>query len=319
MSPGSQSHAARPTDLVALVTFDDEVRENQAVTRERLGAAEHGSRPLNVALAQWLHLGRRMWVNVDGREVRGIATARDLGNRSAWMIDTLIDAGGIGHSDEVIADLLTQAVEEALRTNVTHVLLRTAQDAAAREPAMRAGFRPAMPERLWTGSLEPASPSSDITIRSITRADHLALFQLYSRSVPSEARALLAMTRDEWEALREQRWRRGGSELLAEVDGHPVASIAFSEAQGRLQFELTAESEAADAVSALLEAMRSTVDTTDALTLVPRHAGSIEQALAAHGFEAGAEYVLQSHRLRRPVEVESKVPVGVPVPSGGGA
>ena len=108
MSSGSLSHAARPTDLVALVTFDDEVRENQAVTLERLGAAEHGSRPLNVALAQWLHLGRRMWVNVDGREVHGIATARDLGDRSAWVIDTLIDAGGQEHGDEVVADLLAQ-------------------------------------------------------------------------------------------------------------------------------------------------------------------------------------------------------------------
>jgi len=137
--------------------------------------------------------------------------------------------------------------------------------------------------------------------------------------VPSEARALLAMTRDEWEALRERRWLRGGTELLAEVDGRPVASIAFNETQGRLQFELTAEADATDAVTALLQAMRTSVDATDALTLVPRYASSVEQALLAGGFEAGAEYVLQSHRLRRPIEVESKAPVGVPVPSGGGA
>jgi hypothetical protein len=142
MTPGPQSHAARATDLVALVTFDNEVRENQAVTLESLGTDGHRSRPLNVSLAQGLHLGRRMWVNGDRREVHGIATARDLGARSAGMIDTLIDAGSAGHGDEVIAGLLTQAVEESRRARLTHLLLHTAIDASAREPAMQAGFRP---------------------------------------------------------------------------------------------------------------------------------------------------------------------------------
>ncbi len=319
MTLGPQSHAARPTDLVALVTFDNEVRENQAVTLESLGADEHRSRPLNVALAQWLHLGRRMWVNVDGREVHGIATARDLGARSAWVIDTLIDAGSAGHGDEVIADLLAQAVEAARRAGVTHLLLRTATDASAREPAMQAGFRPALPERLWTGSLSALPPAPGVTIRDATSADQQALFQLYSRSAPAEARSMLAMTLDEWQALRERRWSRGGGELLAEVNGRPVATLTFSEAQGRLQFELTAEPDADAAVRTLLGAMQENVGETEALTLVPRHAGSIEQVLLAQGFQPDREYVLQAHRLRQPVKLESKVPVGVPVPSGGGA
>jgi hypothetical protein len=319
MSSGPRSHAARPADLVALVTFDDEVRENQAVTMERLGAAEHGPSPLNAALAQWLHLGRRLWVNVDGREVHGIATARDLGARTAWVIDTLIDAAVDGHGDEVIADLLAQAIHAARRADVTHVLLRTAHDASARDAAMRAGFRSAFPARLWTGPLGelPAEPS--VPVRDVTSADQLALFQLYSRCAPAEVRSLLAMTLDEWRALRERRWVRGGSELLAEVDGCPVATLAFSQIQGRLQFELTAEPDAAGAVRALLRAMQSKVGDPAALMLVPRHASSIEQVLLAQGFRAGPEYVLQSYRLRRPVKVESKVPVGVPVPSGGGA
>jgi len=319
MSSGGRSHAARPTDLVALVTFDDEVRENQAVTLERLGARESGSRPLNAAFAQWLHLGRRMWVNVDGHEVHGIATARDRGARTAWVIDTLIDAAGAGHGEEVIADLLRQAVDAARRANATHLLLRTMTGASAREPAIQAGFRPALSERLWTGSLGMLSLVTGVTVREVTRIDRLALFQLYSRSAPAEARSLLAMTLDEWEALRERRWLRGGSELLAEIDGRPVATLAFSKAQGHLQFELTAERETADAVRALLAVMRAQAGETDALTLVPRHASSIEQVLLAEGFEARSEYVLQSHRLRRPVMVESKVLVGVPVPSGGGA
>ena len=33
----TDTRAPRPTDLVALVTFDEEVRENLAITRDHLG------------------------------------------------------------------------------------------------------------------------------------------------------------------------------------------------------------------------------------------------------------------------------------------
>jgi len=55
----TDTRAPRPTDLVALVTFDDEVRENLAVTREHLTEPPSAARPLSAAIDQWLHLGRR--------------------------------------------------------------------------------------------------------------------------------------------------------------------------------------------------------------------------------------------------------------------
>jgi hypothetical protein len=130
---------------------------------------------------------------------------------------------------------------------------------------------------------------------------------------------MLAMTLDEWQALRERRWFRGGGELLAEVNGRPVVTLTFSEAQGRLQFELIAVPDAETVVRTLLGAMRENVGETEAITLVPRHASSLEQVLLAQGFQSDREYVLQAHRLRQPVNLESKVPGCVPVPSGGGA
>ena len=57
----SEAHAPRATDLVALVTFDGQVRENLAVTREHLGEERRPPRPLSAAIEQWLHLGRRTW------------------------------------------------------------------------------------------------------------------------------------------------------------------------------------------------------------------------------------------------------------------
>ena len=48
----------RPKELVALVSFDGELRENQAVTRERLAHPQPPPRPLSAAVEHWLGLRR---------------------------------------------------------------------------------------------------------------------------------------------------------------------------------------------------------------------------------------------------------------------
>jgi len=315
----SLSHAARPTDLVALVTFDDQVRQNQAVTMDSLvDLDQHRTRPLNAALAQWLHLGRRMWINVDGREVHGIATARDLNAKSAWAIDTLIDAAA-DDANDVVSDLLGQAIEAAARAEVTHLLLRTLLDAAGREAATRAGFRPALIERLWRGAARAMAPPEGINVRSVVEADELALFQLYSRSLPVEARSLLGMTREEWSALRDRRWLRGGAELVAEREGTITALVGFHEQHGRVQLDLVAEPDDVASVAALLGVVLERASSSEVSALVPRSAASVERVLADAGLAPESEYVQLCRRLARPVLAESPVHAGMPVPSGGGA
>ena len=144
------TRAPRPTDLVALVTFDEEVRENLAITRDHLGVPNEAPRPLAAAIEQWLHLGRRMWISMGGREIRGIATVREL-SRTAWEIDTLVDAADA--SDDVLADLLRQAGRAAAEARVTRVLLRTPVDSRAARTAPRAGFRHVVEETLWMGNM----------------------------------------------------------------------------------------------------------------------------------------------------------------------
>lgn len=320
MSSERQSHAARPTDLVALVTFDDQVRENQAVTMESLAdPSQHKTRPLNAALAQWLHLGRRMWINVDGREVRGIATARDLNTRQAWVIDTLIDAAGADMGDEVVTDLLGQAIEAAADAQVTHLLLRTQLDAPAREAATRAGFRPALLERLWQGRLRPPVAPDARGVRPAEDRDELALFQLYSRALPVEARTQLGMTREEWTAVRDRRWLRGGDELVAERDGVISGLAGFHVQDDRVQLEIIAEPDDAVSVDALLSSVADRAAEQELRILVPRCASSVEAAAARAGLEAGSEYVRLCRRIARPVLADAPVRSGMPVPSGGGA
>ena len=322
MSSDRRSHAARPTDLVALVTFDDEVRENQAVTLDGLGHPDRNkARPLNAALAQWLHLGRRMWINVVGREVRGIATARDLSAKHAWIVDTLIDAAGEDAGDEVVEDLLRQAIEAAAKAEVTHLLLRTADDAPGRSAAMRAGFRPALVERLWQGTLETPCVDESVLVRPGQAADEVALFQLYSRAVPVEARTLLGMTREEWSAVRDRRWLRGGSELVAERDGLLIGFVAFLDEDDRIKFDLVAD-DAGAAGTLLAEIVDRGADRPgqrEALSLTPRSAGAVEQAIAECGLEPGREYVQLCRRIARPVEAEAPARAGLPLPTGGGA
>ncbi|MDA1002797.1 MAG: hypothetical protein O3B31_05540 [Chloroflexi bacterium] len=325
----SDTHAARPTDLVALVTFDGEVRENRAVTREALGREPEAPRPLSAALEQWLGLGRQTWVTVQGRSVQGIATARDLSAKSAWIIDTLIDADREDAAGDVLRDLLRQAAVAAERARVTHILLRTPADSPAIEAALRAGFVGALHERVWRGrTFDPAaasdragaSTSGDpaVAVRPATDADTLALFQLYSRALPIEARQALAMTLDEWQALRERRWCAHGSELVAVANDRVVGALRFGDERAQIELTLEPEAHAAAAGHALLDATCAALDgERGALALVPMTAAASEHVLRERGFAPDGEYVLLSRRVARPVRSAVPARAGVAIPTSG--
>ncbi len=305
----TDTRAPRPTDLVALVTFDEEVRENQAVTRDHLGAPNDTPRPLAAAIEQWLHLGRRTWISLAGREIRGIATARELTSRAAWEFDTLVDAPEA--DDQVILDLLRQAARAAREAQATHLLLRTPRESAAAEYAPRAGFRPVVQERLWMGSPQ-VEPHPHIHVREATDADTYARFQVYSRALPVTAREALAMTVEEWEAVQDYRWldRGGGVTLVAERDGRVVASARC--ARGG-QFTLAAEDGAVEAALAILGTLPEwQPGAEDHFALVP--AGSVaEEALQRAGLAAAGEYALLCLRISHPVREEVHARAGVPI------
>src|SRR5438874_4424162 len=84
----------RPTDLVALVSFDGRVYPNEAHTWDRLGRQPEGPRLLENALEQWLSFatGRHPWISIQGQTIRGVASARPRGSRLAWELDCLIVA-----------------------------------------------------------------------------------------------------------------------------------------------------------------------------------------------------------------------------------
>jgi hypothetical protein len=309
-----------PTDLVALVAFDGRVYRNQAVTREHIGRRQPAPHALGAALQHWLLRRRNLWMDIRGRQIHGIATARDLGSSKAWEIDTLIDASD--KADGALQTLLEQALEAAVEHGVSHVLLRLQQDSPALEVAARAGFAPVMAERMWTGdgSSERRSPEAGIEVRRADKADRLAQFQLYNRALPATCRAAIAMTLEEWEATRERHWfGRGGREYMAFEGARPVAALRMAKTDEAVQLELTADAGGGErgANELLGVAARSREARLPFVALVPEPATPVQSALAAFGLQPSTEYVLMCRRTRRTQRDEGKVRKRVPIPSGG--
>ena len=312
----TDTRAPRPTDLVALVTFDEEVRENLAITRDHLGVSNEAPRPIAAALEQWLHLGRRMWISLGGREIRGIATAREL-SRTAWQIDTLIDAPEEG--EEVIVDLLRQAGRAARDAMVTRVLLRTPVGSPAATSAPRAGFRHVVEETLWMGHLADAADAAGAPdprgetagVREATPSDTHARFQLYSRAYPVTAREALAMTQDEWLGVEDTRWVDRGAppSLVEEVDGQVRACLRAS---SRGQFALLADPETPGAGGAVLQELRRRLPTSSR----DEGAGAVyglvvtdsaaEEAARRAGLQPAGEYGLFCLRVSHPIREEAR-------------
>ena len=301
------TRAPRPTDLVALVTFDEEVRENLAITRDHLGVPNEAPRPLAAAIEQWLHLGRRMWISMGGREIRGIATVREL-SRTAWEIDTLVDAADA--SDDVLADLLRQAGRAAAEARVTRVLLRTPVDSRAARTAPRAGFRHVVEETLWMGTMTgvadapPEAHPSPSAIREATAADTHARFQLYCHAFPVTAREALAMTQDEWLEVEDTRWVDRGSPptLVAESSGGVRAAMRSS---SRGQFSLLAEPDSPGAGELLLRELRRRLVTGDVYGLIVSGSAA-EVAARRAGLQPAGEYGLFCLRVSRPIREEAR-------------
>lgn len=307
----TDTRAPRPTDLVALVTFDGEVRENLAVTREHLVEPQSAPRPLSAAIAQWLHRGRRTWISIVEREIRGIATARDLAARRAWQIDGLIETQSGDDGDSVLGDLLAQASVAAAEAEATHLVLRTPADGPAALAARQAGFQPVVLERVWGGHLRPSGAPGTVEVREATPADTQAMFQVYSHAWPVEARQALAMTLDEWEAVQEHRWLERGGVLVAEQAGR-VAGYARHARTGQCSLVVTPG--AADVAAALVEALGVRLAEADRhVALVAACGATEETALRGAGLTPERELALLCKRIARPVRDEAYVRAGVPI------
>lgn len=320
-------HPPRPTDLIALLSYDGTMHRNQAVTRERAGHEGATPHVLGAAIDEWFGRGRHAWIDVRGRHIRGLATARELGGRDeaghaapgmrAWEIDTL----AIGErrpevdSARVAQALLRQAAESALSEGAGRLLLRLSADSPVIEAAIHGGFEAVMPERLWSGPVpareatpRPGGGSADQGIRALTPADAHAEFTLYHQATPAEARQALAMTFEEWAAVLDSRWLGRHAVELGAFEGDRLRAVLRATRDGqRCLFTLDAAPDAASETVRLVGVLADlAAGAGQLLSIVPAHAGVVEHALSEEGLMPAQEYVLFCRRLARPIRQDAR-------------
>ncbi len=297
------ARTVRPTDLVALVSYDGRVYANEAMTRDRIGT-QASPHPLETAFEQWFSFatGRHTWISVKGPTLRGLVSARKRGSKLAWEVDCLINATD---DDGVLMSLLDQLTEAAGKSGALRVFVRLPRQSAVERAAARCGFSPYLREqtyRRFVNRGEAHALPEGLRLRA--KADQYGAFQLYNDVVPAAVRRMEAMTFVEWTAAQESLGRT--SQYVLECEGK-VAGMLRVAGDGDIgRFDVLGR---LDAVDDLIEAgMAKVANRSSVYSLVAEHQEGVARRLAAAGFEAAEEYVVLSRKTVHPVKVRRIVP-----------
>jgi hypothetical protein len=302
-----------PTDLVALAGYDGRMRQNEAITRDRIGS-DASPHPLETAIEQWFSFatGRHTWISVKGTGLRGLASARRRGAKTAWEMDCLIHTED---RESVLISILDRVVEDAGRAGAEKIFLRVPETSDVVRTACGAGFFRYQTEWLMAaqGPLSHTPAEDDIPLRRWGRADAHGAFQLYNRWTPEPVRRIEAPTFREWMASRERISSGRARQWVAERDGEIKGWLRLA-ADGELgRFEVIAEP--LDLLDRLIDATLARLsEQSSLLTLVPEFARGLRERLEARGFEERDSFVVLARRTTRPIEVAELAPV-VPVTS----
>ena len=311
--------SVRPTDLVALVSFDGKAFPNEARSRDRLGLEQSGPLPVSTFLEQWFSFGRdrHTWISVRGQQIKGLVSARNRSSSVVWEVDCLLVAACDQREErDVCLSLLDQLSEGAGADNVEKVFLRLPRDSALVDIVRQAGFAPYLTEHLYRlgERSRPALAAISLpdSLRRRSRTDDIRLFQLYSAAVPLQVRRAEAMTFREWRELRQRGfYRRGEKELVCEREGMLTAWLKLSLDRHLGQFELLVHPSYGEGVEPLVRFSLIRLKGKPVITsLVPEHQAGLRDYLQERNFEEVAEYtnlVKQlAVRLRQPSLVPAR-------------
>jgi len=280
-----------PTDVLALVSYGSRNFDNRAWPRERVGA-ESSSHPLSLMVDKVRSFGRDRcaWVSIEHQHLHGLVAARPRGGRSAWEIDSLIDAAP---GSDVVPGLIDSALTGVGEHGGEKLFVRlSAGDNDLIETFRDAGFASYREETLYARSggaravdmteLQPALPSDDYPG-----------FRLYMSAVPEAQRRVEAVTFGEWHAAQERRWLKNtGIELVQHRDGHLSAWAGAARLPwGRLVC-LTMDGDAAREADAIVEAAASRVYSDAPLHVLVSHDDeTVARRLEESGFAPRREFV----------------------------
>lgn len=308
------ARTVRPTDLVALVSFDGRVYPNEAKTRDRLGRGESSPSPLETALDQWFSFatGRHTWISVRGSTLRGLISARRRSSNAAWEVVCLINASD---DDSVCLSLLDRMSDETGRGGAEKIFLRLSAESGVVPIARRASFVPCVVENRYYHSgpvskgrrnkaAGQSEANSKLSLRRRSRADAYPLFQLYNIAVPESVRRVEAATFAEWLAGQERHWLgRRSRQLVLQRDGYLGAWIRAA-AEGDIgRFDLLVHPRELELLEPLLMATLARLPGQGVLlTLVPEYQEPLSRLLERLGFERQDQYVVMAKRTAVPVK-----------------
>lgn len=310
----TNARTVRPTDLVALVSYDGRVYPNAAMTRDRIGT-EASPHPLETALEQWFSFatGRHTWISIKGATLRGLASARRRGSKAAWEVDCLIDAAE--DDDLVLTSLLERVAADAGRGGAEKIFIRVAADSPVVEAATRCGFTPYMNEKLLAA--DAVRIANDQTakhqLRRWSRSDAYPTYRLYNCWAPETVRRVEAATFREWQSARERvSTRRGTQQRVLEIDGR-IAGWLRTAADGEVgRFDLMADPADADILDTLIEgAIERLSEQSTLFTLIPLFATTLTQHLENRGFVEQGEFTVLARRTTKTVELPQLAPKAI--------
>jgi hypothetical protein len=298
------------TDIVALVTFDGRVYPNEAKPLEQVGLKQK-TRPLEEALEQWFSFatGKHTWVSVHGATIRGLISARQRAKRSVWEVEVLINATD---DTSVALSLFGQMASGVIRQGAERVFLRLDEESAVRDTARSAGFFRYVTETLYRRPAGQHPPTaSTLPLRARKKGDVHGIYQLYSRAVPANVRAIEGATLRQWQAAQEK-WGGRCTDLLLEDNG-VIGGWARVMPGNVARLYVLAKDAPYDE---LLASALAHVGGKEALCLVPDHNPGLASALGRAGFEPAACFLGLAKRLSRPVEELAAEKAGEAVPVG---
>jgi hypothetical protein len=300
-----------PTDLLALVSYDGRVYPNEAKPRERIGAEQPKTFPIETAFEQWFSFatGRHAWISASGKRLNGLVSARRRGTRQAWEIDCLIETTD---TQDGILGLLECATTEAGRNQAEKLFLRLNADSDLLEAVRRAGFVPYLEELLLVGEVAPTQSPPALALRPISRQDAYPLFRLYNAVTPEPARRYEAVTYAEWQAAQERDWLKHATQLVLEREGRLSGWVAAAQLGQGLSVDLLLEPAEVDQAPALVaEACRQAGARGHTFILLPEAAGALIGRLGAAGFEEVDRFVRLACRTVQPARLRKLLPAVV--------
>ena len=134
--------------------------------------------------------------------------------------------------------------------------------------------------------------------------------------MPIDGRQALAVTLEQWQAVRDRRWLGRGSFELVALDGdRAVASLLATTRDGVALLDLLADADGAAGLALLLDrAAGALAGAERVIALAPAAAGPLERLLRERGLEPGAQYIQLCRRTALPQAALARARGEVAVP-----